>query len=142
MKNFAKLFIAIVAICNLTIFCFSQKTQIESKASAVSVDTFTQEIIQIPSNTQISKFSFFKITFDSLSQVSINFYDSDKSLMSKVIIKEDALKRTIEYSISSPDSTTEWVKIERVGDLWKDTATATSSSGRNWYGCSCLCLFR
>jgi len=131
MKNFVQLLGVSVFTLLLSVICFGQGQQSVKKITPVAIGNLTNEVIQIPADTSLAEFKFFSLKIDSLSQVTINLFDENKIQNSKIVIKEDVLRKAVQYSISSTNSTPEWVRIERTGELGKDIANAVSSSGRS-----------
>ena len=130
MKNFVQMLTIIVFTLSLSVFCFGQEQQSVKKIAPVAIGNLTNDVIQLPADTSLTEFKFFSLKIDSLSQVTVNLFDENKIQKSKIVIKEDVLRKTIQYSVSSANSNTEWVKIDRTSEIGKEIANAVSSSGR------------
>lgn len=78
-----------------------------------------------------SSANFFTYSLNSISQIEIQLFDNNKQPLSKVVINENVIDKSVVYKISTSDTDVEWVKVTRSGDKNKDITKAISSSGKN-----------
>lgn len=131
-KIYVTFFVVLVIglINSTTINIFAQEIKSTGKVSPVAVDKLTKKILPVPPDLSLSPASFFSYSVDSLSQVTIQLFDENKIPLSKVIIAENTIDKSVEYKISSSEIDTEWVKIFRSSDNNKEITQAISSSGK------------
>ena len=118
-------------VLSISTFVFAQEIKTTANINPVPVNKLTQDLIQTPADFSVKSVKYFNITFESVSALTLNFYDANKSLQSKVTFEENTLKKSVRYTISSLGSDNEWVEISRTSENNKDISNAISSSGRS-----------